>query len=89
MENEKYVVTWAVGHLIQLKNLEKENILQILPKVEEGMELKIDRLFLKDDRKFIKLEKNKYISTELGRQFIHVVPEELKTHDLTINFENE
>ena len=107
-------------------NPEKENALQILPEVEEGMELKFDKLFLKEDktkpparyntgnitklmgkykigtsatcagivqtlidRKFIKLEKNKYISTELGRQFLQVVPEELKTADLTINFENE
>lgn len=107
-------------------NTDKENGLQILPEVEEGMELKVDKLFLKEDktkpparyntgnitklmakykigtsatsagivqtlldRKFIKLDKNKYISTELGRQFIKVVPEELKTADLTIQFETE
>lgn len=107
-------------------NVEKENGLQILPEVEEGMELKVDKLFLKEDktkpparyntgnitklmgkykigtsatsanivqtlldRKFIMLDKNKYITTELGRQFLQVVPEALKSSDLTVNFEKE
>lgn len=107
-------------------NTDKENGLQILPDVQEGMELKADKIFLKEDktkpparyntgnitklmekykigtsatsagivqtlldRKFIKLDKNKYISTELGRQFLKVVPEALKTSDLTIQFEEK
>ena len=108
------------------KTAEKENGLQLLPELEEGMELRVDRSVLKEDktkpparyntgnitklmgkykigtsatsagivqtlldRKFIVLDKNKYISTELGRQFLQVVPEVLKSPELTINFENE
>lgn len=39
------------------------------------------------DRKFIKLDKGKYITTELGRRFIKLIPEELKSARLTIEFE--
>ncbi|GFI68457.1 DNA topoisomerase 3 [Lachnospiraceae bacterium] len=40
-------------------------------------------------RGFIILEKNKYLSTSLGREFISVVPEELKSPALTREFEEE
>ena len=41
------------------------------------------------DRGFIKLEHGKYISTDLGRQLIEIVPQELKHPNLTIAFEEE
>lgn len=41
------------------------------------------------DRGFIKLEKGKYISTDLGRQLIEIVPQELKHPNLTIAFEED
>ena len=40
-------------------------------------------------RTFMVLEKGKYISTKLGRDYIRVVPEELKTPELTAQFEEE
>lgn len=40
-------------------------------------------------RAFITLEKGKYASTELGRQFIQIVPEELKDVELTEHFEED
>lgn len=39
------------------------------------------------NRGFIKLEKGKYISTALGRELIHLIPDELKDPNLTIQFE--
>ena len=39
------------------------------------------------DRKFLKLEKGKYITTDLGRKFLQLIPEELKSPELTIRFE--
>lgn len=39
------------------------------------------------ERKFIDLEKGKYSVTELGKQFIGLIPEKLKSADLTEKFE--
>lgn len=39
------------------------------------------------DRKFVKLEKNRYVSTELGRNFLKFVPAVLKSPNMTIEFE--
>lgn len=98
--------------------------LQIIPVLEEGAELTLDKVVLKEDktkpkarynpgnitklmakykigtsatmantiqilieRKFLKLEKGKYITTELGRKFLQLIPEELKSPELTIRFE--
>ncbi|MCI6552698.1 MAG: DNA topoisomerase [Lachnospiraceae bacterium] len=38
-------------------------------------------------RRYITLEKGKYISTDLGRKYIAIIPEELKSPDLTGRFE--
>ena len=40
-------------------------------------------------RTFMVLEKGKYMSTQLGRDYIRIVPEELKTPELTAQFEEE
>lgn len=40
-------------------------------------------------RKFVKLEKNQYISTELGRNFLQFVPTVLKSPNMTIEFEEK
>lgn len=40
-------------------------------------------------REFVHLEKGKYYATELGRNFIEIIPEELKDVRLTDNFENK
>lgn len=40
-------------------------------------------------RKFIKLEKNKYVSTELGREFLKFVPAVLKSPNMTVEFEEK
>lgn len=40
-------------------------------------------------RTFMILEKGKYLSTQLGRDYIHIVPEELKKPELTARFEEE
>lgn len=47
----------------------------------------IVKKLLNPKRAFIILEKGKYTSTELGRQFIRIVPEELKDVKLTEHFE--
>lgn len=39
------------------------------------------------DRKFLQLEKGKYMTTELGRKFLQLIPMELKSPELTIKFE--
>lgn len=39
------------------------------------------------NRGFINLEKGKYISTSLGRELINIIPDELKSPNLTIQFE--
>lgn len=44
---------------------------------------------LNPGRAFIILEKGKYASTELGRQFIQIVPDELKDVKLTEHFEED
>lgn len=44
---------------------------------------------LNPGRAFITLEKGKYASTELGRQFIQIVPDELKDVKLTEHFEED
>ncbi len=41
------------------------------------------------NRKFIKLDKNQYISTELGRQFLKFIPAVLKSPNMTIEFEEK
>ena len=41
------------------------------------------------NRKFIKLEKNQYISTELGRQLLKFIPAVLKSPNMTIEFEEK
>lgn len=41
------------------------------------------------DRGFIKLEKNKYISTELGRRLLLFIPDVLKSPEMTIKFEEK
>lgn len=40
-------------------------------------------------RGFIKLEKNKYISTELGRRLLSLIPNVLKSPEMTIRFEEK
>lgn len=49
----------------------------------------IVKKLLNPRRAFITLEKGKYASTELGRQFIQIVPEELKDVELTEHFEED
>ena len=39
------------------------------------------------DRNFLKLEKGKYMTTDLGRKFLQLIPDELKSSELTIRFE--
>ena len=39
------------------------------------------------ERKFIELKNKNYVSTELGRQLIQIIPEELKSAEFTILFE--
>ncbi len=41
------------------------------------------------NRGFIKIEKNKYISTELGRQLLSLIPNVLKSPEMTIRFEEK
>lgn len=41
------------------------------------------------DRGYIKLEKNKYISTELGRKLLLFIPDVLKSPEMTIQFEEK
>lgn len=41
----------------------------------------------KPERQFIKMEKKAYICTELGKQFISLIPDKLKSTDLTQKFE--
>lgn len=40
-------------------------------------------------RTFVTLEKGKYSSTSLGRSYIQVIPEQLKSPDLTMKFEEQ
>lgn len=98
--------------------------LQLIPKLEEGTEILLDKVVLKEDktkpkarytpgnitklmgkykigtsatsaniiqtlinREFLKLEKGKYVTTELGRKFLQLIPEELKSPSMTIKFE--
>ena len=49
----------------------------------------IVKKLLNPKRAFIMLEKGKYASTELGRRFISVVPDELKDVELTEHFEED
>lgn len=41
------------------------------------------------NRRFVRLEKNKYISTDLGRNFLKFVPTVLKSPNMTIEFEEK
>ncbi|MCM1184545.1 MAG: DNA topoisomerase [Roseburia sp.] len=41
------------------------------------------------NRKFIRLDKNKYVSTELGREFLKYVPTVLKSPNMTVEFERK
>ncbi len=41
------------------------------------------------NRQFVKLDKNQYITTELGRQFLRFVPAVLKSPNMTIEFEEK
>lgn len=41
------------------------------------------------NRGFLKLEKNKYTTTETGRKLLQYIPEELKSADMTIRFEEK
>lgn len=40
-------------------------------------------------RRYIKLEEKKYVSTELGREFIEIIPMQLKDTELTRRFEEQ
>lgn len=42
-----------------------------------------------EQRKYITLEKGKYISTKLGQKYISIIPEELKSTELTKRFEEK
>lgn len=114
------------GFLSGKKNAETETAseLQILPRLQEGDSVTVDRLNLTEgktkppsrytpgtiiqlmkkyrigtsatsasiittllDRGFIKLEKANYLSTDLGRALIGMIPDELKSPNLTIQFE--
>ncbi len=114
------------GFLSGKKNAETETAseLQILPRLQEGDSVTVDRLNLTEgktkppsrytpgtiiqlmkkyrigtsatsasiittllDRGFIKLEKGNYLSTDLGRALIGMIPDELKSPNLTIQFE--
>ncbi len=105
-------------------NAESTSELQILPQLQEGDSVVVDKLILTEgktkppsrytpgtiiqlmkkykigtsatsasiittllDRGFIKLEKGNYVSTDLGRALISVIPAELKDPNLTIQFE--
>lgn len=113
-----------VYQLLEGKEKQNDQELQILPQLQEGVEIKVDTVDIKEGktkpparyspgnivklmnkykigtsataaeiiktlekRGFITLEKNKYCTTELGRNFINIVPEELKLPELTMNFE--
>lgn len=41
------------------------------------------------DRGFMKLEKNKYVSTELGRKLLLFIPDVLKSPEMTLRFEEK
>lgn len=41
------------------------------------------------DRGFLKLEKNKYVSTELGRKLLLFIPDVLKSPEMTLRFEEK
>lgn len=41
------------------------------------------------DRGFLKLEKNKYVSTELGRKLLLFIPDVLKSPEMTLKFEEK
>ncbi len=105
-------------------NSTTEEELQILPQLQEGDSVVVDKLILTEgktkpssrytpgtiiqlmkkykigtsatsasivttllNRGFIKLEKGNYVSTDLGRALISVIPAELKDPNLTIQFE--
>lgn len=78
LENKtKAPVRYNVGNIIKL--MEKHGIgtsatrAEILKKLEQ--------------KKYLIMENGKYISTEFGRSYINIVPEELKSSDLTNQFE--
>lgn len=64
------------------------NIIKVMEKYGIGTSSTRAEILKKlEKRKYIVLEKGKYISTELGRKYIAIVPEELKSPDLTKRFE--
>lgn len=102
----------------------KDKELQLIPELQEGAEISVDKVILKEDktkpkarytpgnitklmgkykigtsataaniiqtlvnRKFLKLEKGKYSTTDLGRKFLQLIPDKLKSSELTIKFE--
>lgn len=115
-----------VYHLLKENIDENKQDGQTIPDLREEMEIKLEGLFINEDktkpparynpgniiklmgkykigtsatsagivqnlikRGFIKLEKNKYISTELGRQFLLFIPNVLKSPEMTICFEEK
>lgn len=66
------------------------NIIKVMEKNGIGTSAtRADILKKLEKRGYITLEKGKYISTELGRKYIAVVPEQLKTPNLTKRFEEK
>lgn len=70
---------YTVSSVIDI--MEKNNIGTSATRAE------IIKKLLNPKRQFVKLEKNKYYATDLGRAYIKIVPEDLKDAKLTDRFE--
>lgn len=103
-DGEQFLPQLEKGAVIAIKGMEMKesktkpparynpgNIVKLMNKYKIGTSATSANIIQTlEKRRFIKLDaKKKYVSTELGREFLNIVPDVLKSKNLTIEFEEK